>query len=223
VAYYQQFIFNWVAAQSALTGTVIAAAGVVFGLYGFRMLRFLVGLSCAGLGYVGGVLLAGLIQMPELTVVPVLALGGGVFGLLMPSPATILANAATWAVLGAYLTAQFGFPTTAGVVAGCLLGCAGGVLAVLNRRTMVVLMTSVQGAALFIIGFVGLASALMPSVGITFRQWSRHQSLVVPILLLMLVLTAYTCQVNARQGNLRTGGGQNGRRGPQRLPKRGAS
>ena len=67
---------------------------------------------------------------------------------------------------------------------------------------MTVVMTTLQGTVLMIVGFVGAASELAPSVGLTFRDWADGQSLLVPILLLMLFVTAYSYQSSAQRGDI---------------------
>ncbi len=65
---------------------------------------------------------------------------------------------------------------------------------------MTVVLTTLQGTVLMIIGFVGAAGELVPSVGSTFREWADAQSLMVPFLVLMLFVTGYSYQSSAQRG-----------------------
>ena len=205
MAEYQHILLNWVASQSGLTGAVIMAAGLASSFYGYRLLRFLLVIFCGGLAYAVGLTLEGLVSLPPV-VTPALGLGGGLGGLLWPVPGMVFASGATWALCGAYLAGQLGFRGALAWAALAFCGCVGTLMALLCRRAMTILLTSVHGAVWMIVGFVGLSATIMPSVSTTFRNWASGQSLMIPILMLMLVTTAYSCQANAKQGAIFTGG-----------------
>ena len=130
---------------------------------------------------------------------------GGAAALAWPRPALVLASGATWALLGGYLADEFSLPGDLVWIAFGLCGGIATVMAVLCRRAMTILLTSLQGAALTVVGFVGLSATLLPSISTTFRAWSDGRSLVVPVLMGMLATTAYSCQANLCQGDIVTG------------------
>ena len=201
----QQPLLNWVAHQPGLTGLVIFAAGLISAFYGFRVSRFLIMVYGAALGYMGGLALAGVVDWPELAAASAAALVGGGAALAWPKPGVVILSGATWALLGMYVTTSIGLKGLPVWIALGLLGLAGFLLAILNRKTMTLLLTSFHGAAWIFVGFVGVSSALLPAVGETFREWASGRSFVVPILLVMLATTAFSFQSNQRRGDLRTG------------------
>ena len=107
--------------------------------------------------------------------------------------------------LGYYLATQVGFHSAAWWTCTLTGGGLGLALAWSNKRAMPLVVTSVQGVALMIVGFVGLSNALLPSLGITFLEWAADWSLLVPAMLGMLWVTAYSCQTNTQQGDIRSG------------------
>jgi hypothetical protein len=205
LAHYQHIIFGWIAAQSGLVGLVVFAAGLLSAFYGFRMLRLLLALYAGGLGCVAGFMIADNTILPAMIVAPALAIAGVAAAVAWPGGATVVVSGLTWGVFGGYLATQIGLKGIPVWIAGGLLGLAGTVLALVCREAMAVVLTSLHGASWIILGFAGLAIVLMPTVGETFQSWASSQSLVVPILLLMLVATAYSYQANERQGDIRTG------------------
>lgn len=202
---YQHAVVSWIAEQAGLTGVVIFAAGLLSAFYGFRFLRFLLMIACAGLGYVGGWLLTEHVGQPPLVCGAAGAIAAGLLGLAWPTPAVALGSSGTWALLAAYIGSQVGLKGPALWIGVGLLGGIGLLMTLVCRRAMTLLLTSLHGAAWMIIGFVGAACAFMPAVGATFKSWASGPSYVVPILLLMLVATGYSCQANARQGDIRSG------------------
>lgn len=201
----QRMLFEWAAGQHFLTGAVIFAAGLLSSFLGFRMLRFLVILSTAGVGTLAGWLAAGFVGYPADVATLAGAFAGGVLGLACHRAGAVVSAAAACALLAAYLGGQFGLH---GPVLWAALGVAGAVgfvLALLNRKTMSIVLTTLQGAALMIVGAVAIATALAPSIGATFRSWATSRSLVIPILLAMLAFMAYSVQASRRQGDIRVG------------------
>ena len=108
----------------------------------------------------------------------------------------------TWGVLGYYLAVQLHLPQFLPLAVFCLSGMFGALFAHLSYRPMTVVLTSLQGTALIIVGFVGASLELAPSVGLTFRDWAEAQSLLVPILLFMLFVTGYSHQASAQRGSI---------------------
>jgi len=194
-----------VASQAGLTGAVLVAAGLAAAFYGVRLLKLLVPLICAELGYALAVGLATWAGWAAFVIVPLLIVLSGTAALARPRVAAVVASGATWGLLGAFLAAEVGLGGFAMWSCALLLGLTGTVLAVVSPATMNVLLTSLHGAAWIIVGFVGLAASLMPVVCTTFQAWADDQPLVIPVLLAMLVTTAYSCQVNSLRGDLRVG------------------
>jgi hypothetical protein len=201
---YQHDLLDWVASQPGLTGAVILAAGLLSAFYGVRMLRVLLALYCGAVGYVLGIMFA-----PEAGLPPIVAPGAALMGvtaaLAWPGPATILASGATWAAAGAYFADEMALPDYFVGTASALACGIATIMTVLCRRTMIILLTSLQGAAMIIVGVIGVAATVLPSVSTTFRAWSSGRSLTEPMLLGMLMATAYSCQANFCQGDIVTG------------------
>jgi len=201
----QKTLFDWIASQPGVTGAVFLAVGLIYGLCGCRLIRFLVVIPCAGLGCLLGLLLARLGNLPPTVTVPALGFLGGLLAARHTRGAVIITGAATLATLGAYLTAQSGACTTVILIVIGVCGGGGLIVAVLSRQAMALLHTTLLGAALSILGFVGLASAVMPSLGSAFRTLTGTYWLIVPVILVVLSITLYTYQANARQGDILTG------------------
>lgn len=205
---YQSLVFNWISLQGPATSLVVVALGALFSLHGFRFGRMLVALIGTLLGFFFG-LLAG-----ETLGLPVLALGlaiGGSLGLLSLARYRIglaLGSVATFGTLGYYLAYQLGMPAQVVPWFG-LLGAAGGLSGMwLYTRALPVVLTALHGAALLVIGGVGLASSVLPSMAATFVTWSASIGVLVPFMMTMLVVTGYAYQVNAAQGDMETGVGR---------------
>jgi hypothetical protein len=122
-----------------------------------------------------------------------------------PRLGVVLASGATFAAVGYYLATQVGLNHAARWACLALVGGLGVAFAWLNKRGMPLVITTVQGAILMVVGFVGLSNALLPSLGVTFLSWSADWALLVPTLLGMLCVTAYSCQANMQQGDIRSG------------------
>lgn len=202
---YQKMLFDWVAAQPGLTGAAVFGAGLLFGICGLRMIRFLLALSLGGCACLAGVTVAALINQPLMFVVPAFGVLGGVLGLAWPRGALVVSSAMTFGGLGGYLAIQLGLQGTAAWAAMGVCGGLGALLALVSRQTMIILSTVLQGSALLILGFVGIASAASPAVGATFRSCASQFPLLVPALMAMVATTAYSFQSAHRQGDIRTG------------------
>ena len=79
------------------------------------------------------------------------------------------------------------------------------VLGLVSREPMAILFTTLQGAGLTIVGFVGLSSTVLPTLGQTFRQMAGNNGLLVPVLIVMLTVTGYSYQASSRQGDIVSG------------------
>ncbi|MBU0637545.1 MAG: hypothetical protein KKB50_01670 [Planctomycetes bacterium] len=202
---FQSAFFNWVAVQPALTGLVVLALGLMYSFQGYRFFRALLVLSAGCLGWCVGWLLGEFAGSPAgvMGLVGAAASAGG--ALKWNRPAAIVVCGATCGVGGFYLAMQLGFKALVASGAGALTGGLGLLFAWLCFRTMVVVLTTAQGAALLVLGFVGVTSSIMPSVGATFRAWAASQSLLVPILMAMLFVMGYSYQAMHQQGDICTG------------------
>lgn len=201
----QKAVFDWISNQPALTGLTVAAAGFLYGFCGYRMIRFLVILPMAGLGCLLGLLLSGIAGLPLPPALAAGALLGVVIGIAWRQGAIMLVGGATWAALGGYLATQFDWPDMVALIVAALFGTTGLVLTAFSRAPMIVLFTTLQGATLIVIGFVGLSDAFVPSLAGTFRGLASSQAVAVPLLILMISVTAFSYQASARQGDLYTG------------------
>lgn len=202
---YQRAAFSWVVTQGGITGLMLMALGVVYAFLGFRFFRFLLFMTCAGFGAFFGLVLARVIGAQEMPIVLGCAVAGGLMALVRQHPAVVFGCGATFAVLGHYLSMQVGLPPKASLVGGVVAGSAGAVLAHFSRKSMPVVMTTLNGTALMITGFVGATDVAIPSLSETFRSWANNSAYVVPIMLLMLSVAGYSVQACALRGDIRTG------------------
>ncbi len=201
----QDAAFHWVSREPGTVGGVILIGGLVCGFFGHRLFGGLLVLGASLLGWLGG-LVAG-----ELTGVPAAALGavgvvlcGGVAALWRRA-GVVVSCGGTWALMGAYLSGQIGLKGLLVVCVTAALGLLGALFAYLCYRTMTVVLTTLQGAALIVVGFVGLSHDYLPSVGATLMEWSHDYSLLSPVLIAMIFVTAYSYQQMTQQGDIRTG------------------
>jgi hypothetical protein len=72
-------------------------------------------------------------------------------------------------------------------------------------RSLPIIVSVLQGAALMVIGFVGVADNLAPSLANTFTDWARTIPLMIPVLMTMLFVLGYSVQANQQQGDMQTG------------------
>lgn len=204
---FQGQVFNWAAGQGEANSFVLLMIGVCFLFQGYRFSRALIALSCVLFGFcAGGVLGDGFGYAPAFSGL-MLGLTLGVAALIWVSAGVMTSAVCTGAVLGAYLTYQTGL-TPFFIMLGCAVGGSLGMAAAwLHPRTIPMVLTVVQGAAVLIVGFVGMASAVLPGMGATFVSWSSSWAFLVPAMMTMLCVTGIAFQANARQGDIETGAG----------------
>jgi len=193
---------------SQITALVVLALGLLCTLQGFRFARALCALTCAVAGFLGGAAVAQRLDSPPL--LPALSVGVtlGVLTVLRFRLGLLLSSTVVFASLGQYLAVRIGLRPDH-YWAGLLLGAAVGMsLFYLHRRTVPILVTSLEGAALLILGFLGLARAIAPSLAQTFVAWAADVSAMVPVLITMLVVLGYSVQANLQQGDMQTGAGR---------------
>jgi hypothetical protein len=201
----QRQLFTWAAIQPAVTGLIVLMAGVVYGFFGFRLFRFLLAVTCAGLGWLVGLWLALATGFPAAAIAPAAGLGGGLLSLKWQRPAVVIALSMTWAILGYYLAIQTHVPKVMWLPTGGVTGLLGALFGCLCYKTTTVILTTLQGVTLMVLGFVAVATQIVPAVGSTFRQWANNQSLLVPVFMTMLFAAAFSYQSTHLQGDIRTG------------------
>ena len=130
----------------------------------------------------------------------------GIVTLLHFRSALMLSSAFTFGAVTQYLAVQLGMRPDMSLIIGGIGLAVGVVLIFVCRRTLPITLTVVQGAGLLVVGFVGLTTSLVPSLGLTFTDWAGRLPLMVPGLMAMLCALGYSVQVNAYQGDLESGG-----------------
>jgi len=201
----QEIVFDWVASQPGLTGAALLAGGLLYGLCGYRFIRILVLVPCIGVGCLLGLLLARSGGLPTLVTVPTLGVLAGLLAQNRPAGAVLLTSTATLAALGGYLAAQMGASMVVTAILVAVFGGISLVLTLLSRATMIMVHTTLLGAALALIGAVGLGAAIAPTLATTFRQLANDFWPTVPLLLLVSSVSLYSYQANVRQGDILTG------------------
>lgn len=202
---FQSLIFRSAAHWPAATALAVFAVGSLYLLQGFRFGRYLLPVSCAGGGLVLGGIVAELTGLPLWIALPAAAVLGFA-GLAQYRMALVIASMLTAGALAQYMAVQLGVKhNIVGVIA-----IGGGVLGFpmiwVCRRSLPILLTILQGAGLLVVSFVGVSVSLVPSLGLTFIDWSARIPLLVPGLILMLCVLGYSVQANAVQGSIETGG-----------------
>jgi hypothetical protein len=202
---FQGLIFRCAAHWPEAVSLVVFGAGLLYTLQGFRFARFLLPVTCAGGGMLLGAIAAGSVGLPvALAFLPGAALG--IVALLRFRVAVLLSSTFTFGALGQYLALQMGAQPSMSLIfggAGLLFGLG---LIWASRRTLPIIVTMIQGAGLLVVGFVGLAAGLVPSLGLTFIDWAARLPLMIPLLMAMLCALGYSVQMNAYQGDIESGG-----------------
>jgi hypothetical protein len=201
----QKIVFDWVASQPGLTGAALLAGGLLYGLCGYRFIRILVLVPCVGVGCLLGLLVARSGGLPALVTVPTLGVLAGLLAHNRPAGAVLLTSTATVAALGGYLAAQMGASTLVTAILVAVFGGISMLLTLLSRATMIMVHTTLLGAALTLIGAVGVGTAIAPTLATTFRQLVQDCWPIVPLLLLVSSVSLYSYQANVRQGDILTG------------------
>lgn len=210
-----EYARNW----SQGTAVVVFAVGLLYALQGFRFARILLAISCAAAGWILASVVASPAEqagIPPRVVHAVCAVLLGVQPLVRYRIGVIVASTCTFAFVAFDLAVRLiGEPQVALLAA--VMGAAGGCsLYWLHRRCLPLLLTAMHGALLVLLGFVGLASGVLPELAETFVGFSRDWPWVLPLLLAILCITGYTVQANAYQGDIVVGGGR-GWNSPEQL------
>lgn len=201
----QKWLFDWIANQPFGVGLTVFGIGLLYGFFGYRFARFVLVFPTAGCGCILGALGAEYAGVPALYLMAAGGLLGAVLAIARPPAAAVIAGGATLAALGGYITWQFGFRANMPTTAMLLGGAAGLTLTWLTRHPMIIVITTLQGAGLIMVGFVGVAAKVMPTMCTTFRHMAQDYGVMVPVLLSMLTVTAYSIQANSRRGSMFTG------------------
>lgn len=200
----QDWLLNQIAHQPGTTGLVIFAVGVIYGFHGFRLFTPLLGLTWAGLGALVGLILSSTLALPPIPTVAGVALVCAVAAFNAHRGAAVGACAAVWGLLGWYLAEQLGGELMVRIVCAGSAGLLGGLFAFLCYRTMTVLLTTMQGAVLMVIGMIGVSNAYLPTFGTTFLTMADRIGVLGPAMVLVVTVTGYSYQAVQRQGDVRT-------------------
>ncbi|MGE0480622.1 MAG: hypothetical protein AB7Q17_09135 [Phycisphaerae bacterium] len=202
---YQDVVFQWASHQSGLTGAVVFALGLLYGFQGFRFFTFLLGVTCAFVGLLAGAWASNVFALNATVAAPSVAVALGLAALRWPRFGMYVACTATWALMARFFAEQIGFRPMAALALGLTGGGFGLMFARMCYRSMTVILTTTQGAALLVLGFVILSSAVAPSIGDTFRDWASSWSLLTPVMLGMAFTMTYSYQKMQQQGDILTG------------------
>lgn len=202
---FQSLIFRSAGRWSEATSLAVFAIGLLYALQGFRFARFLLPLVCAGGGLALGAVLAAVADLPGAVAILVAAVLL-IVALLRFRVALMLSSAFTFGAVAQYLAVQLGMRPHMSLITGGIGFAVGFTLVYVCRRTLPIIVTIIQGAGLLVVGFVGLSTGLVPSLGLTFVDWSGRLPLMVPVLMVMLCTLGYTVQINAYQGDIESGG-----------------
>ncbi len=198
-------LLDWITSQSGTVGFLTLAIGMVYAFYGFRFFKPLLALTCAGVGWLIGAVIAINADMSPELLAALASLAGGITAFRFQRASMALASAAVWGVLGIYLADQARLDAVWQFGAAVLCGGLGLLFAWVCQRSMTLVLTTLQGAVLMVLGVAGFTATFAPSLGYTFVSWASDWSLLVPALLAALVATAYSHQSMHQQGDTISG------------------
>jgi hypothetical protein len=202
----QQAALNAATLWPTSTGLLVFGIGALCGLQGFRFARFFLAGSTALAGFAMGGLIAGLADLPPLSGAWAGAGTLGVLSLVRFRVGVYLGSLITFTVLGLYLAARLELTPDARLAAGGIGFVIGSMAPYAFGRSAPIVITSVQGGILMILGFVSIASNWAPSLAATFVEWSGQVSFLNPMLLTMAFVLGFSVQSNLQQGDISTGG-----------------
>lgn len=205
----QQTAFQWVTRESGEIGACLLALGIVYAFWGFRMYRPLLSLASILVGGLTGLLLTPFasqyVNLSPLVTGGVIGSGILALSLATPRAAATAVMAGTWGGLGWYLAQQVGLPPLWYGIVGSLAAALGAMFTLVCARSTPMVLTTLVGAVMIVVGLVGAASAYVPTFGHTFRDMAAQYGLLVPIFLSMFAVMAFSVQANQRQGDMRSG------------------
>lgn len=202
---YQELVFGWVLRQHWAAALVLTGAGMVYAFQGYRLFRFLLCISAGVVGWLAGQIAGITLDFPPLISGACTAGIALVASLQYEKSTVVLINAGTWGLLGHYIGLKCGIPSFGALALLVVAGGVGALLSHISLPKMRLALTTLQGVMLIVIGLVGVSQNVMPTVSSTFRDWSSGQSLLVPALLGMLAVIAYSIQSNSMRGDMRSG------------------
>ncbi len=202
---YQHQILHGATYWSFSTSLSLFAIGALFNLQGYRFARFLFGVAAGVAAFVIGVVLGRVLNLPPTMTGVALGVVVATAALLRLSFGVTACSMLTLGFYGGYLAMRMGFSDPNVLIAAGIGTFSGGALAWAGQRSLPILISTLQGAGLMIVGFVGLASGFAPTFASTFVAWASDLSLFVPLLVAMLVTLGYSVQANMQQGDIRSG------------------
>lgn len=202
---FQGLIFRSASQWSEAISVVALGIGLLYTLQGFRFARFLLPLTCAGGALALGAVVASATELPFEVALVAGALVGTV-ALLRFRVALMFSSAFTAGAAFQYIAIQVGIAPKISLLIGGVGLLVGFSLLWVCRRMLPIVVTIVQGAGLLVVGFVGLSTALLPSLGLTFVDWAERLPLMVPALMVMLCVLGFSVQASAYQGDVESGG-----------------
>lgn len=198
----QTTLLRWAAEQPGSTGLALLGAGLLYGLIGFRFVRLLVVVSSTVVGAALAHLMIDKYAEGGRTLVVLAGVVAGWLAIVKPRTALVMCSGATWAAMLYHLANALAAPHQIAVVAILVAATVAMILTMLCRETMTLLFLTMNGTAAAMLGFIGLAQDLAPTLGYTFRDLAARHPLFVPIFMAILGCTAYTIQANAQRGDL---------------------
>lgn len=203
---FQAILFRAALHWDPLTALVVAGIGLLAILQGFRFAKFILVVACGGGGFFIGSLLGAILDSDPLIIGGAAGLGCAALPLWKVRVGAVLASTLTFTVLAHYLGFQFGLrnenlliTTAVGTVTGfCMLWIC--------PRTLLIMLTVLQGGPAVVLGFIGLAAEANPALATTVVGSANAYSFLIPVLLIMLAVMGYSVQLNSRQGNIASGG-----------------
>ncbi len=203
----QDVVFRWASHQQELTGVVLFAVGIAYAFFGFRLVNGLLAILAAAIGFGGGLAVSQFADSSISPLVPAgaLAVVGAVAGFRWPKPWVPLSAALAWGVLGAYLFEQIRATTPIVAVVGFISAVLGLFFGMITPRAMTLILTTLVGTGLMIVGFVSVTAGIAPVLNGTFREMAGSYGMLVPVLMAMVFVAGYSYQSMQIQGDTVTG------------------
>lgn len=203
--HFQTEILRWVSHQPGITGLAIFFVGVVFAFSGHKFFPGMLAIVCAGLGWLLGYVASLYMDVPEQILPAILAVLCGILGVTVRKLGVMMVAAATGGIVGMYFSDQLGMLPM--LIIAFTIVCAGlaTMFSFLCPRSAPLMITTILGTMMLVVGFVGLSTMIVPSVGITLRMYANSFSLLLPFLGGMVFIAAYSYQSMHLRGDMETG------------------
>lgn len=203
--HFQTEVLRWVSHQPGITGLVIFFVGLVFAFSGHKFFAGLLGVACAGIGWLLGYVAGHYINEAQQFLPAILAVLCGIMGLLWRKLGVLLVASGTGGILGLYFSDQLGFSSLM-IIAMTIVGAGlATIYSFLSPRSAPVIVTTILGTMMLVIGFVGLSTTFLPSVGSSLRTYANSFSLLLPMLGGMVFIASYSYQSMHLRGDMETG------------------